>query len=138
MEQQNKVFIVPTPEEVLAKIRAVVLPEGVTVEKCLIDSLKQANNTLKASRDNVTAYRMTNKSTGLLLTKLKAKRINADRNGGGAVTSRLTKEINVGRSIVNQSVLLLKEEIKMKDQVTQSRNALLDALRLFYIETSQG
>lgn len=137
MEQQQPV-IIPTPAEILSNIRSLTLPEGITVEKCLVDTLKQANNALKFHRDNIAAFRITNKSTGLLLAKLKAKRTDADRNGGGSVTSRLTKEINAGRNIINQSILLLQEERYAKDQTVKSRNALLDALRLFYTETSQG
>lgn len=141
MTQENQTDL--SPANVLAEAEKMLIenpqafPAGTTVESILVLNLKRWNGMLTASRKDLNAFRVTAKATGLLLSKLKVKRLDADRKGGGAATSRLTKEINSGRQIINESRELLAETRAQRNHNTAMRNAVLDALRLHYTQ-NQG
>lgn len=122
-----------TPESLLEESKVLASKAaGATVENVLIGNLKRWDTNLKISRDNIATYKMTSKATGLLLSKLKAKRLVADRNGGGSKTSRLTKQINIGRNIINESRQMIEEEIISAQRFFEIRKTVLGALRLYY------
>ena len=142
MSQQEVVAPVAlTAANVLAETKKLVQDNpsaGTTVEAVLIANLKRWNKNLSDVRADLQVYRVTAKATGQLLSKLKAKRLDADRRGGGATTSKLTKEINAGRAIINQSRDLTTEFRETRTHYLNMRNSVLDALRLYYTEISQG
>lgn len=122
-----------TPESLLQESKDMVTKvAGATVESVLVGNLKRWDSNLKNARHNIATYKMTSKATGALMAKLKAKRLVADRNGGGAATSRLTKQINVGRNIINESRRMIDEEIKLAQHFFEVRKNVLGALRLYY------
>lgn len=143
MSQQNVVeAAVPlTAANVLDETKKLVADNptaDLTVESVLVGNLKRWNTMLSGVRINLAEFRVAGKATGQLLTKLKAQRLEADRNGGGARTSKLTKEINSGRSIINQTRDLVEQHRTTRGHYVQMRNAVLDALRLYYKEITQG
>lgn len=109
-------------------------PEGATVDVILIDNLKHWNSSLSREQSDIKLYQLSSKATGQLLAKLKSKRLAADRNGGGELTSKLTKEINTGRRIINESRELLEQSRQVRTHLVTMRNAVLDALRLYYTQ----
>lgn len=144
MSQQEvvaPVSVAMTATGILAETKKLVQNNpsaGTNVETVLIGNLKLWNKRLSDIRTDLQVFRVTAKATGQLLAKLKAKRLDADRRGGGAATSNLTKEINTGRSVINQSRELTETARKDRTYYMNVRNAVLDALRLHYIEITQG
>ena len=106
--------------------------EVVAMDQFLIVNLKQHNADIQSMYLGLQEISFINKSSHASLSALKAQRTEADRNGGGAATAKLTRKINAGRRIVNQArldQLVTRENLKM---AKIQRDALLSALRLYY------
>lgn len=130
-----------TPQVMLTEAANLIAanPEvGETIEGILVSNIKRFNKYLKAERLNLAQFRTASKATGNLLASLKVKRLEADRKGGGSITSSLTKEINAGRVIINQSRFFIKETRTIVSDLIEKRNAAVDALRIYYTQSSQG
>lgn len=141
IQQQNEDL---SPAKILADA-ASLIPHArqknasADIESVLIDNLKIWDNQLEHNIKGLQEVRLINKATGIELRKLKLARLDSDRNGGGARTSKLMRKINTGRAILNQARLdIVDYRTVVIPRSSEYRNAILAALKLHYTNISQG
>lgn len=130
-----------SPAKILADAVVVIKDKGadLTVEQLLIHNLKSYGDQLDHNIKGLQEVRLINKATGVELRKLKLARLDSDRNGGGARTSKLMRKINTGRAILNQARLdIVDYRTVVIPRLSEYRNAILAALKLHYTNISQG